>query len=112
MPACLALGCPLPPAHQCTARPHRSTPSFGVPPPTPPHPSQGQPGDLLLLAAGPVNAVNKALDRVRQYLAHSLDLIKVGRVWFAGSCGLLAGTALTADFPLTSRHLIHDSAII
>lgn len=38
---------------------------------------QGQPGDLLLLAAGKASGVNKALDRVRQYLARSLDLIKV-----------------------------------
>lgn len=38
---------------------------------------QGQPGDLLLLAAGKAGSVNKALDRVRQYLARSLGLIQV-----------------------------------
>jgi aspartyl-tRNA synthetase len=32
-------------------------------------------GDLLLFAAGPVSIVNKALDRVRQYLAKDLKLI-------------------------------------
>lgn len=32
-------------------------------------------GDLLLLAAGPTATVNKALDRVRQYLAKDLNLI-------------------------------------
>lgn len=32
-------------------------------------------GDLLLLAAGPTAVVNKALDRVRQYLAKDLNLI-------------------------------------
>jgi aspartyl-tRNA synthetase len=35
-------------------------------------PSQG---DLLLFAAGPTPIVNKALDRVRQYLAKDLNLI-------------------------------------
>lgn len=42
----------------------------------------GQPGDLLLLAAGPAGAVNKALDRVRQYLARSLDLIQASAAAF------------------------------
>lgn len=32
-------------------------------------------GDLLLLAAGPTPVVNKALDRVRQFLARDLKLI-------------------------------------
>ncbi|PRW57769.1 aspartate--tRNA ligase [Chlorella sorokiniana] len=40
---------------------------------------QGQPGDLLLLAAGKAGSVNKALDRVRQYLARSLGLIQEGQ---------------------------------
>jgi aspartyl-tRNA synthetase len=39
---------------------------------------QAQPGDLLLIAAGPVGAVNRALDRVRQFLGKDLGLIKVG----------------------------------
>jgi aspartyl-tRNA synthetase len=33
-----------------------------------------RPGDLLLLAAGPLATVNRALDRVRQYLAKDLGL--------------------------------------
>ena len=37
-----------------------------------------QPGDLLLFAAGRTAVVNKALDRVRQYLARDLDLILEG----------------------------------
>ena len=37
-----------------------------------------QPGDLLLIAAGPAGAVNRALDRVRQFLGKDLGLIKVG----------------------------------
>eukprot|EP00775_Hariotina_reticulata_P010539 gene10539-10699_t len=37
--------------------------------------TQAQEGDLLLFAAGPVSTVNKALDRVRQYLAKDLKLI-------------------------------------
>jgi aspartyl-tRNA synthetase len=32
-------------------------------------------GDVLLFAAGPTPVVNKALDRVRQYLAKDLNLI-------------------------------------
>jgi len=36
---------------------------------------QAQPGDLLLFAAGAMTTVNRALDRVRQYLARDLDLI-------------------------------------
>lgn len=54
----------------------------------PHHPAllQGQPGDLLLLAAGPAGTVNKALDRVRQYLARSLGLIKVGHCTALDCC--------------------------
>eukprot|EP00887_Chlorella_sp_A99_P008037 scaffold12.g8037.t1 len=37
------------------------------------------PGDLLLAAAGPEAVVNRALDRVRQYLARDLGLIQEGR---------------------------------
>lgn len=37
--------------------------------------SGAQPGDLLLLGAGPLVSVNKALDRVRQHLARTLDLV-------------------------------------
>ncbi|KAL4436784.1 hypothetical protein ABPG75_003923 [Micractinium tetrahymenae] len=40
---------------------------------------QGQPGDLLLLAAGPAGRVNRALDRVRLYLGKDLGLIKEGQ---------------------------------
>ncbi|EFJ50305.1 hypothetical protein VOLCADRAFT_58252 [Volvox carteri f. nagariensis] len=36
------------------------------------------PGDLLLLAAGPTDVVNRALDRVRQLLGKELGLIKPG----------------------------------
>ncbi|GIL93066.1 hypothetical protein Vretimale_19099 [Volvox reticuliferus] len=36
------------------------------------------PGDLLLLAAGPADVVNRALDRVRQMLGKELGLIKPG----------------------------------
>lgn len=43
----------------------------------------GQPGDLLLLAAGPPATVNKALDRVRLYLGNSLGLIKVSACLWA-----------------------------
>ena len=39
---------------------------------------QAQPGDLLLIAAGPAGAVNRALDRVLQFLGKDLGLIKVG----------------------------------
>ena len=34
-----------------------------------------QPGDLLLLAAGPADIVAKGLDRVRQFLARDLGLV-------------------------------------
>ena len=37
--------------------------------------SKNTQGDLLLLAAGPLPTVNRALDRVRQHLAKTLDLI-------------------------------------
>ncbi|PNW78813.1 hypothetical protein CHLRE_09g390986v5 [Chlamydomonas reinhardtii] len=37
-----------------------------------------QPGDLLLLAAGPRDTVHRALDRVRQLLGRDLGLIKPG----------------------------------
>uniref|UniRef100_A0A383VTJ8 Aminoacyl-transfer RNA synthetases class-II family profile domain-containing protein n=1 Tax=Tetradesmus obliquus TaxID=3088 RepID=A0A383VTJ8_TETOB len=37
--------------------------------------TQAEEGDLLLFAAGPTPTVNKALDRVRQYLAKDLNLI-------------------------------------
>ncbi|KAG2453188.1 hypothetical protein HYH02_002512 [Chlamydomonas schloesseri] len=37
-----------------------------------------QPGDLLLLAAGPRDTVNRALDRVRQLLGRDLGLIQPG----------------------------------
>ncbi|KAF6263693.1 aspartyl-tRNA synthetase [Scenedesmus sp. NREL 46B-D3] len=37
--------------------------------------AQAEEGDLLLFAAGPAPVVNKALDRVRQYLAKDLNLI-------------------------------------
>lgn len=37
--------------------------------------TQAEEGDLLLFAAGPNPTVNKALDRVRQYLAKDLNLI-------------------------------------
>ena len=40
---------------------------------------QAQPGDLLLIAAGPASRVNRALDRVRQYLGQDLGLIQVSR---------------------------------
>lgn len=36
-------------------------------------------GDLLLLAAGAIGVVNKALDRVRQYIARELKLIQPGQ---------------------------------
>ncbi|GLI62306.1 hypothetical protein VaNZ11_004913 [Volvox africanus] len=36
------------------------------------------PGDLLLLAAGPADVVNRALDRVRQMLGRELGLVKPG----------------------------------
>lgn len=40
---------------------------------------QAQPGDLLLIAAGPASKVNKALDRVRLFLGKDLGLIKKGQ---------------------------------
>ncbi|KAL4858257.1 Aspartate--tRNA(Asp/Asn) ligase [Chlorella vulgaris] len=54
----------------------------------------GQPGDLLLLAAGPPATVNKALDRVRLYLGNSLGLIKEGQ-----HCLLWV-----VDFPMFERN--------
>jgi aspartyl-tRNA synthetase len=36
---------------------------------------QARPGDLLLLAAGPAATVDRALDRVRQFVAKTLDLV-------------------------------------
>lgn len=49
-------------------------------------------GDLLLLAAGDEGAVNKALDRVRQYVAQSLGLVQEGHnlLW-------------VVDFPMFER---------
>ena len=38
-----------------------------------------QPGDLLLLAAGPKPVVLRSLDRVRQFLGRELGLIKAGQ---------------------------------
>ena len=38
-----------------------------------------QPGDLLLLAAGPKPTVLRALDRVRQFLGRDLKLIQKGQ---------------------------------
>nr|APP88165.1 aspartyl-tRNA synthetase [Paulinella micropora] len=38
-----------------------------------------KPGTLLLFGAGEINTVNKALNRVRQYLAHELKLIESDR---------------------------------
>eukprot|EP00798_Chlamydomonas_sp_ICE-L_P001399 gene1399-32769_t len=40
--------------------------------------SGAEPGDLLLVAAGPVDTVSKALDRVRLFLGKDLGLIKAG----------------------------------
>ena len=37
-----------------------------------------QPGDLLLLAAGPASLVNKAMDRVRNFLGESLGGVREG----------------------------------
>ncbi|KAK3277205.1 hypothetical protein CYMTET_14779, partial [Cymbomonas tetramitiformis] len=39
---------------------------------------EAQPDDLILFAAGDVSLVNKTLDRVRQYLAHSLGEVPQG----------------------------------
>mgnify|MGYP002865896597 CR=1 FL=1 len=37
--------------------------------------SKAEPGDLILFGAGETNIVNKALDRIRQYIALKLELI-------------------------------------
>jgi hypothetical protein len=64
-------------------------------------PVQGQPGDLLLLAAGPAGTVNKALDRVRLYLGRNLGLIEVGRggVLAAWQIAVRPGCLLLAPAP-------------
>ena len=41
--------------------------------------TEAQPGTLLLFGAGDTATVNKALDRVRQYLARELDMVQADR---------------------------------
>tara|TARA_B100000700_G_scaffold314759_1_gene401793 strand:- start:556 stop:2373 length:1818 start_codon:yes stop_codon:yes gene_type:complete len=43
--------------------------------------AEAEPGDLILFGAGPTNTVNKTLDRVRQYLAKELNLMKDNDDW-------------------------------
>ncbi len=40
---------------------------------------KAEPGDLILFGAGEIKIVNKALDRVRQFLANELDLINTNK---------------------------------
>lgn len=75
-------------------------------------PLQGEPGDLLLLAAGPAGKVNRALDRVRLYLGKDLGLVQVGRWLLGRGAGLRgAGTRSRRRVPLcTSGRKAGDHA--
>lgn len=49
--------------------------------------SGAQPGDLLLVAAGPATLVHRTLDRVRQYVARQLGMVDDSQnclLWITG----------------------------
>jgi hypothetical protein len=67
----------------------------------------GQPGDLLLFAAGASANVNKALDRVRLYLGRDLGLIQV-----SARCARTAGGRTLCLQPTeTALHAIEMAAV-